>query len=197
MASIHETTEKISIADSNNLLISSFLGIIIILIGVARITYARQLSETFPLWLSVFLILFGIAFAALGHNEFFEVNKVTRKITIGKKYLWKNTVNQFDFKQVKSIILQSAIMHAKSSTYRYFLYLVFKDGKKETIPDIGGNIMMSTSFGPLTTQTNSGVDEKIKLGQKLAEAIGVPFEGEKVSEIGVFGIYKTAPVGNL
>jgi hypothetical protein len=144
------------------------IGLILLIVGV---TTALNLFPSFniPIAISIFLILAGGVIFLLSEFVTLTAEKQSQKITISRRAVLKNSRKEFDFTQVKRLLVQQSMKSSSKggSKIVHTLYLDLKEGPSEIL----GSHSSSSSF--LSFFSSPPMRD---IGKRLAAFIGVPFE---------------------
>ena len=141
-------------------------------------------------WLGLIALAIGIAILLLNKSITLIADGNLRQIRIAKKSLLGASDNSYSFNDIKDVMIEEDRNYERDSDgdrkekITYVLIFNFNNGYQEAINLTGGS-SSNVSVGGLNMSRFSQNNAVMRIGQRMAEVIGVPFNHKRLGDMDI------------
>ena len=141
-------------------------------------------------WLGLIALAIGIAILLLNKSITLIADGNLRQIRIAKKSLLGASDNSYSFNDIKEVMIEEDRDYERDSDgdrkekITYVLIFNFNNGYQEAINLTGGS-SSNVSVGGLNMSRFSQNNAVMRIGQRMAEVIGVPFNHKRLGDMDI------------
>ena len=166
---------------------SALVGYIVsglLMLGGVAAVIIMLLQSASQWWLGLIALAIGVAILLLNKSITLTADGNVRQIRIAKKSLLGASDNAYSFNDIKEVMIEEDRDYERDSDgdrkerITYVLIFNFNNGYQEAINLTGGS-SSNVSVGGLNMSRFSQNNAMMRIGQRMAEVIGVPFNHKR------------------
>jgi hypothetical protein len=172
---------------------SALIGYIVaglLMIGGVVAVILMLMKSASNWWLGLIALAIGIAILLLNKSITLIADGNLRQIRIAKKSLLGASDNSYSFNDIKDVMIEEDRNYERDSDgdrkekITYVLIFNFNNGYQEAINLTGGS-SSNVSVGGLNMSRFSQNNAVMRIGQRMAEVIGVPFNHKRLGDMDI------------
>ena len=169
---------------------SALVGYIVsglLMLGGVAAVIIMLLQSASQWWLGLIALAIGVAILLLNKSITLTADGNVRQIRIAKKSLLGASDNAYSFNNIKEVMIEENRDYERDSDgdrkerITYVLIFNFNNGYQEAI----NLIRSSSSVGGLNMSRFSQNNAVMRIGQRMAEVIGVPFNHKRRGDMDI------------
>ena len=169
---------------------SALVGYIVsglLMVGGVAAVIIMLLQSASQWWLGLIALAIGIAILLLNKSITLTADGNVRQIRIAKKSLLGASDNAYSFNDIKEVMIEEDRVYERDSDgdrkerITYVLIFNFNNGYQEAI----NLARSSSSVGGLNMSRFSQNNAVMRIGQRMAEVIGVPFDHKRRGDMDI------------
>lgn len=169
---------------------SALVGYIVsglLLVGGVATVIIMLMQSASQWWLGLIALAIGIAILLLNKSITLTADGNVRQIRIAKKSLLGASDNAYSFNDIKEVMIEEDRDYERDSDgdrkerITYVLIFNFNNGYQEAI----NLVRSSSSVGGLNMSRFSQNNAVMRIGQRMAEVIGVPFNHKRRGDMDI------------